>query len=42
MGKPPQATFNTEPSGKTKSAKRKKETEVGGVFCLNTVDGGKI
>lgn len=32
MGKPPQATFDTEPSGKTKSAKRKKETEVGGVF----------
>lgn len=25
MGKPPQATFDTEPSGKTKSAKRKKQ-----------------
>lgn len=38
MGKPPQATFDTEPSGKTKSAKRKKETEVGGVFvhCVST------
>lgn len=45
MGKLPRAAPHTDSSGKNRvsktGVKRKKETEVGGVFCLDTVGGGK-
>ncbi len=46
MGKLLRAAPHTESSGKNRVSKtgvrRKKETEVGSVFCLDTVGGGKM